>query len=197
MGRTHMAVAATAYCAYMLPQTLSEVLPWATGLGVAILTSQFPDIDEPRSRIGGYLLPVVPSVLRPICFVLLGAYLVYWGIVNLYWLAIILGVIYLLSVFLKHRESPTHALLGVGAAMYVAHSYEPTFLIPIAIGMGSHLILDILTEGIALFWPIPIRIRIPVTRTNSLVEKVVFYYGSQLALVWLILQAYVLKFFEK
>ncbi|WP_126430056.1 metal-dependent hydrolase [Brevibacillus marinus] len=190
MGRTHAAVASALYCAYTMPQTVHDVPAWSMGLAIAAFTSLLPDLDEPRSRIGGMLLPLIPSLLRPAAFCVTGAYLAFVGYKDgVEWL-LVAGISLLFLVFIRHRESPTHGLVGLGMAVALMYAWKPDYIIPVLIGYGSHLALDIVTEGVSLFWPIRKRIRIPLTSTNSLLERWLFYRGAQLWVLMAILKCF-------
>ncbi|CAI8944780.1 inner membrane protein [Brevibacillus sp. IT-7CA2] len=188
MGRTHVTVATAIYCTYTLPKTLEDLPMWGMGLGAVLLSSLLPDLDEPRSRIGGLLLPIIPSYLRPLAFTLIGAYLAYTGASNGIWWLLLVGLTLLFLVMIRHRESPTHALVGLGLVLSLTYSWKPELIVPVLIGYGSHLVLDIITEGISLLWPIPMRIRIPIMSTNSLLERWVVYRGSQVWILVMIIQ---------
>lgn len=193
LGRTHMAVAAATYCAYDLPTTWNEVPMWAMGLGTAVFTSLLPDITEPRSRIGGILLPLVPSWLRPFAFLVLGAMLIYFGWRNQSLMSLATGLVLILLVLVKNRESPTHGFVGIGVILSIAWAYYPQLWIPVLIGYGSHLVLDFLSEKIALFSPLSTRrFGITLVRTGSFAERLIFYRGAYVLGLLLLYQTYFL-----
>lgn len=188
MGRTHVAVSSALYCTTFAPRSLEEIPTWSLGFGVAVLSALLPDLDEPRSRIGGLLFPVIPPFFRPVVFCLVGTYLAYEAFTNRVWWLLAVGLALLFLVFIRHRESPTHGLIGLGLVMSLVYSWDPAFTVPVLIGYGSHLVLDIITEGVSLFWPIRMRIRIPLTSTNSLLEKWLVYRGAQVWMLVIIVQ---------
>ncbi len=178
MGKTHMAVGTALFCAYYTPTHWNELPSWGIGLAVTIFTSLLPDIDEPRSRIGGILLPFTPSWIRSYLFVLIGIVLLWQGWGQM--IPMIIGFLLLFFVFVKHRESPTHGLIGLVSVSTLAYVVEPTLLVPALIGYGSHLFLDCITEGISFFYPAKKRICFPITKTNSRFERWLFYRGASL-----------------
>ncbi|MEK4426188.1 metal-dependent hydrolase [Solibacillus sp. FSL K6-1523] len=76
-----------------------------------------------------------------------------------------------------HR-SFTHSLLFLFCIAMLMNTFVPykTFTIGLLLGMISHLILDMGTrQGIKLFFPIKIRVRLPLTiKTGGKVEQVIF-----------------------
>lgn len=191
LGRTHMTVAVAAYCTYNLPRQWDELPLWAMGLGTAIFSSLLPDITEPRSRMGGMLMPFIPSWLRPIVFLVLGGMLVYYGWVNREPLFMAIGVVLLLLVLVKNRESPTHGFVGIGVVVACAWLYQPDLWMPALIGYGSHLALDFISEKIALFSPLSSR-RFGVTlfQTGSTAERLLVQWGATVYTAWIIIQSY-------
>ncbi|MDT3417188.1 hypothetical protein QO009_003083 [Brevibacillus aydinogluensis] len=180
MGRTHIAVASALYCSYTMPNTLDDLPAWGIGLGVTIITSLLPDIDEPRSRIGGMVTPLIPTWLRPVAFFIFGIAFIYLGMKMGYWWLSIFGALLLFFLFVKHRESPTHGIIGLVVVAAVSYLYNQDLIIPVVLGYGSHLFLDVITEGITLFWPVPKRIRIPLMATNSILERWIVYRAAQI-----------------
>lgn len=185
-----MAVAVAGYCAYGLPQSIEEIPSWATGLAVVTITSLLVDIDEPRSRIGALIMPLIPSWLRPFAFLVVGGYLTYWGYFNHLYVAII-GAVLLVCALMKHRDSPTHSWIGIVGSFAVTTVWFPEHMVAALIGYGSHLLLDAITEGIPLFWPFKFWLRIQVTTTNSLLEQFVFYHGARACIFYFLVLAYV------
>ncbi|MBG9790955.1 metal-dependent hydrolase [Brevibacillus laterosporus] len=194
MGKTHSSVAIAAYCSCRLPNTLEEIPTWITEISIVYFTSLLPDIDEPRSKIGSILLPVIPSWLRPLAFIVLSIILIILGITKLNYLLIGLGLFILYLAMVKHRESITHSIVGLFSICAFLYLLNPTYLLPALIGYGSHiLVLDFITEKVSLFSPFSNRrFGITLLRTNSFFEKLLFYRGSQICIVWLLILKYVL-----
>jgi len=56
---------------------------------------------------------------------------------------------------------------------------------PVALGVLIHILGDALTpQGVPLLWPLPMRFRIPLFRTNSPIERII-QVGCMAAVVWL------------
>jgi LexA-binding, inner membrane-associated putative hydrolase len=191
LGRTHITVAVAAYCSYKLPHQWDELPQWIMGLGTVVFTSLLPDITEPRSRMGGLLMPFFLSWLRPFAFLVIGGMLVYygWGIYNLLFTAI--GALLILLVLVKNRESPTHSFVGIGVVVASAWLFQPNLWIPALIGYGSHLALDFISEKIALFSPLSSR-RFGVTlfQTGSTAERLIVQWGAIIYTVWISISSY-------
>jgi len=188
MGKTHMSVALATYMFYQTPQSWQEFTEWGVGAGIVLLTSRLPDIDEPRSGMGSLVMPWVPSWLRAFAFLVVGGFLVYFGWNNQQWLIFSIGSMYLFFALIKHRESPSHGLVGLIFVLTIAYLINPAYLIPVIIGYGTHLFLDLITEGIALFWPLTARQRIPLMQTNCILERWVIYRGTQGYILWAVFQ---------
>ena len=68
-----------------------------------------------------------------------------------------------------------HSLLAAGLIYLLVLKFFPTYSIYCLIGYLSHLLLDCLTPaGLPLLWPIPFRFRIPVIKTASVLEIILF-----------------------
>jgi inner membrane protein len=132
-GSTHLllgiaggvAVAATAPMSLSLASQQSHVVVKAALICIAALASLLPDIDHPKSILSGYAIGIG-------------------------------GAIRLLA---SHRTW-THSILFavlIGALVWVATAHEagPYPLMAYVMGIGSHLIADMLTvAGVPLFLPL-------------------------------------------
>lgn len=68
-----------------------------------------------------------------------------------------------------------HSLLAAGLIYLLVLKFFPAYSIYCLIGYLSHLLLDCLTPaGVPLLWPIPYRFRLPVIKTGSVMEIVLF-----------------------
>lgn len=68
-----------------------------------------------------------------------------------------------------------HSLLVAGLIYLLVLKFFPAYSIYCLIGYLSHLLLDCLTPaGVPLLWPIPYRFRLPVIKTGSVMEIVLF-----------------------
>lgn len=73
---------------------------------------------------------------------------------------------------LKHR-GPTHSIFMTFLLLLCIFKYFPSILLPVAVGVLSHIFLDALTPaGVSLFWPFfRGRIRIPIALTGGISDK--------------------------
>lgn len=60
------------------------------------------------------------------------------------------------------KRTLTHSLLFGGVIAYLLHLFKIAYFVPYLIGYLSHIVLDLFTGKIALFWPLPIRFGIPL-----------------------------------
>ena len=68
-----------------------------------------------------------------------------------------------------------HSLLAAGLIYRLDLKFFPAYSIYCLVGYLSHLLLDCLTpSGVPLLWPIPLRFRIPVIKTGSVSEMILF-----------------------
>lgn len=164
-GMTHAAVGACLAAA----SGLSPVAVGATA-GLALL----PDLDTPGSKAG-----------RVVRRAGLAALALGWGAASGSWLA--LGAaLAALPVLLGHRTW-THTVWAwfVAAAAGFALGGR-TGLAAVALGYGSHLVLDALTPaGIWPFWPWKWRLRLGSVRTGGWVDHAIGVVAAVACLVWL------------
>lgn len=140
----------------------------AAGLGMAVLTPQDP-ILVTAAAAGGALIP-------DIC---------HTGSTIGKKLPLLSKVI---SLIFGHRTF-THSLAFLCLAAWTVYGWLPiheSIADGIIAGMASHLLLDALTKnGIKLFWPLPAKIRAPITvRTGGAAEQIYFLAFTALALYW-------------
>jgi inner membrane protein len=65
-----------------------------------------------------------------------------------------------------------HSLLAAVIIYFFSIILIPKYALYIFVGYLSHLFLDALNpEGVPLLWPLDYRLRIPVVRTGSVIEK--------------------------
>ena len=106
------------------------------------------------------------------------------------WLFGVIGGVLIACSLIKHRKNPTHALFGFILVALCLFYQRPEMAIPAVIGYGTHLVLDILTEGVPLFWPCLVWIKVQITETGSRLEKLFFYRGAQAWTILMLIQAY-------
>ncbi len=81
-----------------------------------------------------------------------------------------------ISIIFGHRGF-LHSLLATGLVYLLVLKLLPAYALAVLAGYLSHLFLDCLTPlGVPLLWPIPFRFRIPVIRTGSILEAVLFVF---------------------
>lgn len=60
------------------------------------------------------------------------------------------------------KRTITHSILFGSALAGLLHLIAPSLVLPLLIGYGSHLILDMFTGKISLLWPIPWKFGMPL-----------------------------------
>lgn len=128
--------------------------------GVAGFASLLPDLDSPKSKLGGRVFPVSAALSLTVghrgpLHSLLGAAL---------------------------------ACAGSFFVLKVLH-LDPLLLCAVAVGYVSHLLLDGLNpQGVPLLWPCKKRLRVPLCQTGGWFERMAFYPLAAVA-VWTLLAA--------
>ena len=80
----------------------------------------------------------------------------------------------IINTTLGHRGL-FHSLLAAGLIYLLVLKFFPAYSLYCLIGYLSHLLLDCLTPaGVPLLWPIPYRFRLPVVKTGSVMETILF-----------------------
>lgn len=68
-----------------------------------------------------------------------------------------------------------HSLLAAGFIFLLILKFFPAYSLYCLIGYLSHLLLDCLTPaGVPLLWPISYRFRVPIIKTGSVMELILF-----------------------
>ena len=162
MGKTHLAGVIFVYGALnsFVPQLVPPLVVGQVavpglvpGLPLAILAGMLPDIDEEHSWISNPRdrVPIIGPVLQIIAQAV----------------AFVLNRLPIIRRVIGHRTI-THSglallVMGLLALRWEQHFHSLLLLAPL-VGYGTHLILDGLTPaGVALFWPLPVRVRFAVT----------------------------------
>lgn len=150
LWRTHFIAGAglgTAYGAVFFP---NEPMIMAVATGIGGLAALLPDIDSPHSRLG--------RIVRPVSDVLNFA-LGHRGFLHSLW-----GMAFLVAIAV------------FTATFWVESALVWCFVLPVAVlGYLSHLFLDALTPGgVPLLWPRRGNVSLPLVRTGSLLERLLF-----------------------
>ncbi len=75
--------------------------------------------------------------------------------------------------FIKHR-GVTHSLFALGLVSLGARYVSPLVLPYVALGYGSHLLLDLLTVwGIPVLWPVKRRFRVLKISTGGRIDELI------------------------
>lgn len=160
-------LAVSAWLGYVPPMHAALAHP-ATALAAvtaAMVGGLLPDVDEPRSALGGE----IPGGRLGRAF--LAAVALYFGFKVLSVAAIVAGVVLAFLAFMPHR-GVTHSLLAMAAVVLaVLRLAGAAVWAPFLVGYGSHLALDMLTpEGVPLLWPLKTRVRVLLARTGGPVD---------------------------
>jgi len=150
LWRTHFIAGAGLGAVYGAAFHPNEPLAMAASTCIGGFAAALPDIDSPHSKLG--------RAVRPVSDVL-SFTLGHRGVLHS-----LLGMVF------------TIALFAFIACFWVQVSTVWNLLIPAAaIGYLSHLALDALTPGgVPLFWPKRRKYSLPLVKTGSPLERVVF-----------------------
>jgi len=170
-----------------VPSWLNQIMGQATqtrvedvcmiiiGIGLSTIGSLMPDLDEPNSTISREVAPI-PLLSRRISMLAMAGCLWLSSIVGWlpFQLSLILSLWLGIAAIVKHRGI-THSLLGTGLVFIAIRAMDPSLAIAFTVGYASHLLADMLTNhGVVLFWPFPVRVRIPTgLRTGSVLEPII------------------------
>lgn len=92
---------------------------------------------------------------------------------------------WVIRLFTRHRGF-THSMFAVlvSWSLMTVLKVPPSFVLAAVAGYGSHLLLDALTpSGLLLLWPLRLRVRLPLVRTGSVGELIVFCNLALMAIV--------------
>jgi inner membrane protein len=162
LSKTHMAAGAASSLLIVHPTTPKGVIVCAAG---GIIGASLCDIDCNKSERMQKLLPDLlfsaalllllyffDSILQTHIF---SKVLTSWNSRATLGLLLFFGTCAFGFFFTGHR-SFMHSILA-GILLYIgAHLFFPVLALPLAIGFGSHIVLDLLNKkGIQLFYPLP------------------------------------------
>jgi len=182
-GKTHIAIG-LAGVANILPYIINEefTLTWTLNnldrvgwvLLITIIFSIVSDIEEPESMAGRMVMPFVGHGFRRIMFIIIGILsLYYWTNHTDKTIALGIGAFYLLCALFKHRESPTHSFIFIGAVGYFLYGYDPIFGYSAWTAACLHVLADTISGRVAILWPIPIKIGICIVKTNGFIDRLI------------------------
>lgn len=157
LWRTHVLAGATA--GLLVAGKTSDLKTAAISATIAGFAALLADIDDPNSKIGR-MVPILPRVLN----ITAG----HRGITHSILVAIIISAI--LSAF---------AISGYNL------TYRGLFLL-ILIGYASHLLpLDVISNsGCYLFYPLKIRVCLPLVNTGGIIEKFIVFPLTGIVFIW-------------
>ncbi|WP_088102326.1 metal-dependent hydrolase [Halalkalibacter urbisdiaboli] len=97
----------------------------------------------------------------------------------------------IISLVFGHRTF-THSILFIGIILLLVHLLLPNAMMirdGLFIGLISHLLLDAATaRGIQMFYPLKLKVRLPLyTKTGSVIEHVFFFFLC-LSMVYMLIE---------
>jgi inner membrane protein len=177
MGRTHMMIGMVAGA---LLESHSPGLGVLKGMLIGAIAGAVPDFDHPNSKATRSIAPIALGGSRKYTMALMSlgimylawkGYLPYQGVMaSACWL--------LVAAFSKHRGI-THSLIGLVCATFAVQSWLGASWAIFAVGYGSHLFADMLTDrGVPLLWPLKQDFSLPTGLStgryfSSLIEKAI------------------------
>lgn len=177
MGRTHMMIGMVAGAVL---ESHAPGLGVLKGMLIGAVAGAVPDFDHPNSKATRSIAPIALGGSRRytlavmslgIMYLAWKGYLPYQGVMaSACWL--------LVAAFSKHRGI-THSLLGLVCATYAVQSWLGTSWTVFAVGYGSHLLADMLTDrGVPLLWPLKFDFSLPTGLStgrffSNLIEKAI------------------------
>ena len=148
------------------------------GLSLAFLGSLLPDIDEPNSLISRYTF-----LGNPVVRFFAGGAL---AVAGFYYPVLLLpGLFLLILSFVPHR-GVTHSLLCWLLTGAMAWLVVPEYVVYFMLGYLLHLLADLITGGVPLFWPKKERVSLFLGRTGGTVDYITLAV-SALVVVWQII----------
>lgn len=131
-------------------------------MGAAVIGSLLPDIDEPNSLISRKVTPGGRGLRFG-----LGVLFIIGG--RFYPLLYLIGAFFLLLTIIPHR-GVTHSLLCWAVMTGIAYLLVPEAAISFSAGYFLHLVADLVTGGVPLFWPREKRVSLNLGKTGGLVD---------------------------
>lgn len=161
LWRTHVLGGVTAGVLVASFTASTEPKAMLMSAGIAGFAALLPDLDSPHSKLGRIVLPASWATQK------------------------IIG----------HR-GPLHSLLAAVIVALLAVTTIPfthtmIWFYAIIAGYVSHLLLDALNpQGVPFFWPLPIRVRIPIARTGGIIERLLVMPGCFVVCIWMLYSAF-------
>ncbi len=192
-GETHLLTGVATHL------TVASLVPYpygviSVGAVIAAITGALlPDIDHPGSAISRAIDPVSRGsrLIRLLLGVALLLLSFFFKLSSFFWFV---GVVLVVLAVLPHRGI-THSLLGCllmsGAVLFFSGT---SFAIPFFIGYASHLVLDLVSGGIPLWYPFKeSRLSYFLGKTGGVADRVIC--GASLLVCVYIFQATYLAWF--
>lgn len=147
--------------AYAVCTSLGRSMDLKTA-GVALVASILADADEDSSKIN----QMIPFHYKKLIYAILAGTLFYYAYKNKEYSYIIPAVVALLIYISGHRGF-THSITAAVIFALPLIKYN-TMFIAFLTAYIMHLVCDMVnTKGIPILWPVPIRVKYPVTFTEE------------------------------
>lgn len=176
-GKTHVAIGIAAALTITQGQPLeNQIVMVAT----AALSSLFPDLDHPKSRLNQKILFFKNKFFKTLFYLGIAGLFVYAYLATDIKSLLFLGIASGLIGISIHRGF-THSLIGLLSysflVKFIATEYNIEYMYTgFVMGFTLHLIADFFTsQGIKLFYPLKKNISAPIViKTNNSAEKLIF-----------------------
>jgi len=180
-GVTHAAIGAAGVLLYeVLMMGEPEPEAAAMAMTVAVAGALLPDIDHPGSLVSRKATLVLKGTrlgvwITAVVLLVMGLY-VYWPL---------MGVgLFMFAVSLVPHRGVTHSLVGALAIGLLLWAFAGSHVVPFMIGYLLHLLADMFTGGVPLFWPRENRIAIMHAKTGGLVDYLCLFVSLGFVSYW-------------
>lgn len=176
-GKTHVAIGIATALTITSGEPLQNQIIM---VGATALSSLFPDLDHPKSKLNQKILFVKNKFFKTLFYLGLGGLFTYAYLSTEIKALLFLGIASGLIGISIHRGF-THSLIGLLSysflVRFIATEYNIEYIYTgFVLGYFLHLVADFFTsQGIKLFYPVKKNISAPIViKTNNSAEKLIF-----------------------